>query len=251
MGIGADFTLTTYRTLLESALAGDYQFTTFLGFVNNPVSNSVILRHDVDKLPQNSLETAKIEASLGVQGTYYFRIVPKSFDREIIHQISSLGHEIGYHYEDLTICKGNNEKALQHFIRSLETFRNEAEIKTICMHGSPLSKWDNRDLWKTYSYKEFGIIAEPYFDLDFNEILYLTDTGRNWNNAGSLRDKVESKFNTHFNSTNEIIRAFKNKELPDKIMFNFHPQRWTNSNSLWMKELVFQNIKNTIKKTIR
>ena len=146
MGIGADFTLTTYRTLLESALAGDYQFTTFLGFVNNPVSNSVILRHDVDKLPQNSLETAKIEASLGVQGTYYFRIVPKSFDREIIHQISSLGHEIGYHYEDLTICKGNNEKALQHFIRSLETFRNEAEIKTICMHGSPLSKWDNRDL---------------------------------------------------------------------------------------------------------
>ncbi|MBT6440446.1 MAG: hypothetical protein HOK72_12135, partial [Flavobacteriales bacterium] len=88
MGIGADFTLTTYRTLLESALAGDYQFTTFLGFVNNPVSNSVILRHDVDKLPQNSLETAKIEASLGVQGTYYFRIVPKSFDREIIHQIS-------------------------------------------------------------------------------------------------------------------------------------------------------------------
>ena len=76
-------------------------------------------------------------------------------------------------------------------------------------------------------------------------------TGRNWNNVGSLRDKVESKFNTHFNSTNEIIRAFKNKELPDKIMFNFHPQRWTNSNSLWMKELVFQNIKNTIKKTIR
>ena len=60
------------------------------------------------------------------------------------------------------------------------------------MHGSPLSKWDNRDLWKRYDYRDFGIIAEPYFDVDFNEVLYLTDTGRRWNNSkASVRDKVE------------------------------------------------------------
>ena len=67
-----------------------------------------------------------------------------------------------------------------------------SHVKTICMHGSPLSKWDNRDLWKKYDYRDFGIIAEPYFDLDFDEVFYLTDTGRSWNNSkASVRDKVE------------------------------------------------------------
>ena len=36
--------------------------------------------------------------------------------------------------------------------------------------------------------------------------------------------------------------------LPDKIMFTFHPQRWTDKPIPWVKELVFQNLKNQIKK---
>ncbi len=62
------------------------------------------------------------------------------------------------------------------------------------MHGSPLSKWDNRDLWKKYDYRDFGIIAEPYFDLDFDEVFYLTDTGRRWDGSSvSVRDKVSGQ----------------------------------------------------------
>ena len=64
-------------------------------------------------------------------------------------------------------------------------------MKTICMHGSPLSKYDNRLLWEKYDYRDFGIIGEPYFDVDFNEVLYLTDTGRRWDgDSFSVRDKV-------------------------------------------------------------
>ena len=67
-----------------------------------------------------------------------------------------------------------------------------SHVKTICMHGSPLSKWDNRDLWKKYDYRDFGIIAEPYFDVDFDEVFYLTDTGRRWDgDKVSVRDKVK------------------------------------------------------------
>jgi len=59
------------------------------------------------------------------------------------------------------------------------------------MHGSPLSKYDNRDLWKNFDYHELGIIGEPYFDVDFNEVMYLTDTGRRWDGFRvSIRDKV-------------------------------------------------------------
>ena len=61
-----------------------------------------ILRHDVDNRSQISLSTARLEQKLGISGTYYFRMVPGSYDEVVIWEISSLGHEIGYHYETLS-----------------------------------------------------------------------------------------------------------------------------------------------------
>ena len=104
------------------------------------------------------------------------------------------------------------------------------------MHSSPLSKWDNRDLWKRYDYRDFGIIAEPYFDADFNEVLYLADTGRSWNNSNTnVRDKVNSKFDITIKDTHHLIEKIQNNELPDKIMMNVHPQRWTDRPFPWVR----------------
>jgi len=131
------------------------------------------------------------------------------------------------------------------------------------MHGSPLSKWDNRDLWERYDYRDFGIIAEPYFDLDFDEVFYLTDTGRRWDgDSVSVRDKVkmlergnvktlERKkefWNLKFRHTWDIIKAVERGLLPDKIILNVHPQRWTDNPLEWTKELDWQNFKNVIKR---
>lgn len=63
----------------------------------------IILRHDVDCLPHFALQTALIEHELGIKGTYYFRVVPESFDLKIMQKIAGLGHEIGYHYEDVDL----------------------------------------------------------------------------------------------------------------------------------------------------
>ena len=46
------------------------------------------------------------------------------------------------------------------------------------MHGSSLSKWDSKNLWKKYNYTDYGIIGESYFDIDFSKVLYLADTGK-------------------------------------------------------------------------
>jgi hypothetical protein len=35
--------------------------------------------------------------------------------------------------------------------------------------------------------------------------------------------------------------------LPDKIMINTHPQRWEDRPLPWIKELVWQNVKNRVK----
>ena len=97
-------------------------------------------------------------------------------------------------------------------------FRKNFDVKTICMHGSPRSKYDNRIIWSKYNYKDLGIIAEPYFDIDFNEFAYFTDTGRRWNgNKFSIRDKVKSKYNFDFKSTQDIINDID--KLPNKVMF--------------------------------
>ena len=292
-----DFKINTYSKLLKALQKQGYFFPSFSQFLQKTNGKAIILRHDVDKLPGNALRFAQIEHKLGVKGSYYFRAVPESWDENIIKEIHDLGHEIGYHYENLTTCNGNLNKAIEDFKFNLEKIRNLTPVFTICMHGSPRSKWDSKDLWKKYNYKDFSIIGEPYFDVDFEDTLYLTDTGRRWNGGSvSVRDKglgirkeglgrrdpafvktssgkeglgdpyhdwrvkpkmgslmrmteKGTKFQTRYNfrSTNDIIRAAENGELPDKMMMTFHPQRWTNKTVPWVKELVWQNVKNVVK----
>jgi hypothetical protein len=250
-----DFTLNTYKALLQSFTDTSYTFQSFSEFLDKPLPRSVMLRHDVDALPENSLKTAQIEHTLGIRGSYYFRIVPQSNHPDIINAIASLGHEIGYHYEDLALSKGDAVAAIKSFENNLLNFRQFGPVKTICMHGSPLSKFDNRKLWESNHYRDYGITGEPYFDLDFTRILYLTDTGRRWDGEQfSIRDKI-TNLHPHtttqlynFHSTFDIIKAAKEGNLSDQIMITVHPQRWTNNALLWTRELVLQNIKNVVKK---
>lgn len=247
-----DFTLKTYKTLLETLQNAGYQFQTFERFLEQPIDGkSIILRHDVDLKAQNSLATAQIEHSLGINASYYFRVIPQSNQPEIIESIAALGHEIGYHYEDMAICNGNSVKAITHFEEQLSYFRQFYPVKTICMHGAPRSRFDGKDLWKKYNYCDYGIIGEPYFDVDFNQVFYLTDTGRCWDGSRfSVRDKVQSSFTQSYHSTSQIIEAAKQGSLPTKIMITTHPQRWTDNKVQWFKELLLQNAKNFVKRII-
>ena len=246
-----DFTVKKYTVLLDTLINQGYTFQTFDEFIDNPALKSIVLRHDVDLLPHNSLEFAKIQAKKGVKGTYYFRAVPQSWDEKIIKEISNLGHEIGYHYENLTTCRGNMEMGIEDFKINLSKLRKLAKVSTICMHGSPMSKFDSKDLWKKYDYKSFDIKGEPYFDVDFSNVFYLTDTGRKWDgDRVSVRDKVDSKFDISLHSTNQIISYTSQGRLPKRIMFTFHPQRWNDNYMMWIKELLFKSTKNLIKRMI-
>jgi hypothetical protein len=260
-----DFTLNTYQHLLNTLNQQGFIFQTFQEFIEQANERVIILRHDVDKLPENSLRFAQMQHALGIKGSYYFRIVPESFNPEIIVKIAKLGHEIGYHYEDVDLAakllrsqksevRSQEsvifEKGIELFAKHLAELRKYYPLNTICMHGSPLSRYDNKLLWKYYNYRDYGIIGEPYFDVDFSKVLYLTDTGRRWNgDKVSIRDKVsDSTFKvSDLKQTDDIIRSAKRGELPDQIMFTFHPQRWTNQAFPWVKELVWQNTKNVVK----
>jgi len=243
-----DFTLSAYEALLDSLQQADFHFQTFADFLQKPARRSILLRHDVDDRKLHSLEFAKIQHRRGIVGTYYFRMVPESFDEGVIREIHNMGHEIGYHYEDMDFASGNPHEAIKFFEKHLEKLRKVASVTTICMHGSPKSKYDNKDVWKHYDYKKYDIAGEPYFDLDFSKTFYLTDTGRMWDgHKVSVRDKVVNHFGLTFHSTFEIIESIRNGKFPDKVMFNFHPQRWTDDSLLWLKEKNTQQIKNLAK----
>jgi hypothetical protein len=205
---------------------------------------------------QNSLLFAKLQHARGIKSSYYFRMVPQSMDERVIREIAVMGHEIGYHYEDMDFARkisasGTDERGLYAlawslFRKHLSEMRKICQVTTISMHGSPRSKYDNKALWQKYDFRELGIIGEPYLDIDFNKVAYLTDTGRRWNGFDvSIRDKVNGSFNFNFRSTKQIIDHID--KLPDKVMFTFHPQRWTNKPLPWIKELFMQNVKNIVK----
>jgi hypothetical protein len=307
-----DFTIKQYTQLLDSLQNAGFLFQSYVDFVESESgrpgpketespfdildketykqastqvrnhtskqeSQLLILRHDVDKMAQNSFRFAQIQAEKGVKGTYYFRMHSHSYNEELIKKIADLGHEIGYHYETMDSVsakykvwgkkinpkKGNAEyeklidHAYEEFCRNLEKFRKIADIKTISMHGSPMSPYDNRAIWQKYDYKKLGIIAEPYFDLDFNQIFYITDTGRRWDgHLFNVRDKATKEnpvtnkefLKLRFHSTSEIVKAVAEGRFPKQAMLNFHPQRWNESAYLWTKELILQNLKNQVKR---
>lgn len=292
-----DFTFKLYRNLIYTLKNQGFSFFTMEDYCRTSGFKGIILRHDVDRLPMNSLRFAEFQNEMGIRGTYYFRVVPQSYDENIIRSIYNLGHEIGYHYEDINFTNDKlinisslfsrkhshneyylAEKALINFENNLKRFREIVPVNTICMHGSPMKRLDNRILWKYFDYHDFNIIGEPYFDINADEVLVLSDTGRRWDGSSvSIRDKMFTSSNSvsteknntdftswkvkpvtkkdkpvttkepHFKTTFEIIIAAKNNLLPDRVLMTFHPQRWSDDNIIWFKELVLQNIKNSCK----
>lgn len=246
-----DFTLKIYTELIRALKRAGYAFYTFEEWCEGKAQGRyVILRHDVDLRAGHSLATAQIEAEEDVKSSYYFRIVPESNQPDIIRSIASLGHEIGYHYEDLSLFNGDRKKAFEHFKTQLAHFRQFYPVKTICMHGSPASKWDNRAIWEDYDYRSEGISGEPYFDFltPENKVCYLTDTARMWDGARyNLRDKSEHASTVAVHSTQDLINWLDGRPENDVLMITTHPQRWTDHPVEWLQEYLFQHLKNVVK----
>ncbi len=244
-----DFTPQKYIELIKNFINLFYKINTVECFViKETVAKLIILRHDVDRFPNRTLNMARLESEIGISSTYYFRIIKSVFKEDILKEVADLGHEIGYHYEDLAFCKGNYEKAIDSFKKNLEQFRNYYPVKTICMHGSPLSKWDNKKLWEKYDYKKYGIIADTSLDIDYDEVFYITDNGFGWNKTStSVRDKVKSKFNIPIKNTGHLILLIRENKLPNKIMLNAHPDTFFDPGIKWLLNYSYIKTKNIAK----
>jgi len=242
-----DFTFIKYRQLLETFYAYGWELTS-VNHYNKNADKFVILRHDVDRFPNQTLQMAKLEKSINVQSTYYFRITKNVFKESVIKQVINYGHDIGYHYEDLAKHHGNTEVAIKSFEINLNKIRNYYPVNSICMHGSPTSIYDNKKLWEKYNYKSFGIVLDTSIDIDYKSVFYISDNGFGWNRTStSIRDKIDYGEKIAIKSTDHLINLIKNNELPQKIMLNAHPDTFFNPGFKWVLNYSFINSKNVIK----
>ena len=282
-----DFTLRKYRSLLSALKEKGYEFLSFEEYFHRGGTRVCILRHDVDKMPGNALKMAAVEKHSGIRASYHFRYPNGKKYGNAIASLASEGHEIAYHYEELDVVSGqmtgfwermrmrfkwgklpDNEEYTSYLDRAISLFGSRLEemrrfypVRVISMHGSPLSPFDNRDVWRVRNYKDFGVDCEVYFDIDYSTILYLTDTGRRWDgDAFNLRDRpAENQQDTlgsgtadkfRFRSTGEIIDALRANLLPDSLIINTHPQRWNDNIFTWAGEKIGQELKNILKKAL-
>lgn len=243
-----DFTMAKYDELCRTLLKNGYLPMTVTEYLRGNSASGistgqkrVIIRHDVDRKIQNALKMAELEHTLNIRSTYYFRY-PSTFKPEIIAAIHTMGHEVGYHYETLCKTHGDYQKAIVLFKKELAAFREipgcDSSITTICMHGSPLSRYDNRDLWKRYEFKDFEILGEAYISMAGKGLKYLTDTGRTWAEKHSLRDSMPGNgeiadeeedgvniIEVPVETTDDLTLLIKSSGV-EKLYLAVHPERW-------------------------
>ncbi len=250
-----DFIYKTYYLLLTAFKEAGYVFITVKQFSEgNLPQKFIILRNDVERRYMNAFKLSQMQNKLGIKATYFFRINKKYFISDVVKQIAEKNHEIGYHYDDFVSCNADYDKAIKRFQNNISELRKYSDVSSISMEGSPLSKYENKKLWTKFKHQDLGIETDVDIDIDFNDVFYITDTGRRWNGYNvSVRDKVVSRqkiwdeMGYNYHSSFDIIDAIGNNSFPDKAIITFHPQRWNDNLLLWLSQLIFQNFKNIFK----
>lgn len=248
-----DFTFAKFRELCEAISSSGYELLTVGDYLrgNNEPERFVILRHDIDVKPERGLKMAEIEKEHGIRSTYYIRMTEEVFKPGIIMKIAEMGHEIGYHYETLDKAKGDKNKAIEIFKQELNKFREVSKVDTICAHGNSLTPWDNRSLWNDDNFEDFGLIGEAYLSINFENMLYLSDTGRTWKNKYNVKDVVVNSYNpfaSEIRTTNDVIELLKQNKC-NRIYLLSHPW-WSDSYATWLREFLSQKLKNVGKRGI-
>lgn len=249
--MASDFTLEKYGELVAALLRSYRPVRVIDYFESKPGGRVAILRHDVDKHPERSLAMARLEAEAGVASTYYFRVTEDVLVPDIIRDIEGMGHEIGLHYETMDKTNGDLQMAIMYFDDDLATLRKHADVRTACMHGSPMAKWKNIDIWQDRDFRNHGIVAEPYLSIDWSRVAYYTDTGRRWDGGNvAVDDEVPDNIARPVKTTDKLMEVVESGEFSEMMILT-HPQRWTEGGGRWASELVGQNVKNVGKRFLK
>ena len=256
-----DFSLDMLRELLAAFTAEGFEFVRFEDYWADRDrydgrNRTVLYRHDVDRFPGTALATAKVETELGIVGTYFFRVKPHTFDERVMRDIADLGHEIGYHYENLADAGGDFNRARVLFEECLSRLRTVYPVVSASMHSRALSKWDNRRFWDEFSLDEFGLGGETYRSIDHIKYMYLADSGRDWNaDRNVIWDTVDGAQPPRMEKgTRGLIAEISTHRRIGSAQLLIHPNRWPGSFGGYLAQTAMDtmiNFAKTLIKTLR
>lgn len=252
-----DFSTDMYACFLQALGKTGYKAVTVYEYLTGLRPDFfIILRHDVDRFPERALTLARLEAEYNISSTWYFRYKPGVFKKDIVKNIFSLGHEIGYHYEVLSDSGGNFTKAGKLFASNITSMRSIIPVHTCAMHGRPLSRYSEIRFWDKFTLADFDLKGEAYLSFLQEKIPYLNDTGRTWHkNKHNLRDTLNQTFvdeDKHLavveqiNTSMQLIQFLSTKTIPG-LYLSFHPERWPRGNVAWLGSYFFDFAANTLK----
>ena len=207
------FSYQEYQTIVNSISTHVpiVQFDT----VNSDTEKYCVIRHDVEFSIERALMLAKVEVNLGVRSTYVFQICNNNYNpfshknKEYIHQIHALGHDIGVH-----IHLGNfneyDESVESYIIKQsqLLSLALDYPVNKFSMHR-PLRKHIENIIsipgYINMSDKKFFTYTDNFNVYDL-PVLYLADSNHAWKYGNPL-DIDFSKIS--------------------KMQLNCHPFSWT------------------------
>ncbi len=111
-----------YRRLIESALAGGYTVLSIEQYWQlvtaaavDPARRYLILRHDIDTDRETAGLMWRIERSLGIEASHFFRL--STLDPALMQAIADGGGRASYHYEELaTIARERRPRSREQAI---------------------------------------------------------------------------------------------------------------------------------------
>ena len=192
-----DFSLMHYSKCLDIAINSGYSFYKMKDVDMALKDNmSIIMRHDVDTQLDVAVEMAKIEFKKQICSTFFIRFHSHSYnplclkDARKIRKISSLGHEVGLHYESdfYSLINSDSNYGMLLEINLLKEIIGK-DIKSIAPHEPTRTGIKNID--NKYA-KSLNIKYQAYDKLFFDNFRYISDSSCRWRD-GSMRYHVENK----------------------------------------------------------
>lgn len=172
-----EFTYWRYRQFLGELTDAGFEFRTYGGSIGN---GEILLRHDVDLSLEKAVKMAEIEASEGVQSTYFILLTSQLYNtlntkaRKRIARIQSLGHDIGLHFSTHQYFEHTPRD--QKLIDRIEEERNILSIVT----GSPIKIVSFHIPPNWVLRRSFDGFVSTYEDRFFSEIAYRGDSNQRW-----------------------------------------------------------------------
>lgn len=183
----SDFTFNKLKKIYQLAQDLGYHVITlddfFSGRYKDPEKKLFVNRIDVDFEVRRVWKLLELYASLGIRGSFYFRLHARQYNLlsfenvRLVNKIIDSGHEIGLHSEIVDfsqICGGSARQCLE---KDISIFENHFGIKMsgVASHGD-YTGFNNLDFWKTNKPADFGLNYEAYDSKLWKNSFYISDS---------------------------------------------------------------------------